>query len=386
MPLPPMPASSHRFEVIRQISAIEAAQWDALHDGQCFVRHAFLAALESSGSVGARTGWTPAHASLWDGDMLIAAAPAYLKMHSWGEYVFDWAWAEAYERHGLPYYPKWLCAVPFSPVPGARLLARDDVARSQLLAHMLAAARAEERSSLHILFCDEAGRQAADTAGLLLRHNVQFHWQNRGYRDFDDFLASLSHDKRKKIRQERRKVAEAGVVLETLEGPAIREEDWDFFYRCHAMTYALHGGRPYLTRSFFQALATAMPECCVLILARIDGRAVGCSLLLRDADVLYGRYWGALERISCLHFEACYYAPIEYAIARGLQRFEGGAQGEHKLARGLDPVDTHSLHWIADADFRHAIARFLQREAAGMTRYVDELGEHSAYKAAPPLG
>ncbi|GAA5159324.1 GNAT family N-acetyltransferase [Viridibacterium curvum] len=377
-----MSTATPGFRLVPHIREIPPMQWDALHDGQCFVRHAFLAALEASGSVGAQTGWTPAHATLWDGDTLIAAAPAYLKTHSWGEYVFDWAWAEAYERHGLPYYPKWLCAIPFSPVPGARLLARDETARRQLLAAMLDQAIDDERSSLHLLFCDAASREAARAAGLMLRHNVQFHWQNRGYGDFEHFLASLAYDKRKKIRQERRKVTEAGVVMATREGRHISDEDWDFFYRCHTMTYALHGGRPYLTRAFFRALADSLPECCVMIIASRDGQPVASSLLLRDTNVLYGRYWGAMERISCLHFEACYYTPIEYAITQGLHSFEGGAQGEHKLARGLDPVDTHSLHWIADADFRDAIGRFLQREADGMARYVDELGEHTAYRHA----
>ncbi|MDB5814522.1 MAG: hypothetical protein JWN23_1639 [Rhodocyclales bacterium] len=365
------------FRLIHDIHQISAKAWDALHDGQPFVRHAFLAALEASGSVGPGTGWTPAHATLWEGDTLRAAAPLYLKSHSWGEYVFDWAWAEAYARHGAAYYPKWLCAVPFTPVPGPRLLARDEATRNALLQAMLAHVVASGHGSFHLLFPDADLPVAED---LMPRHGVQFHWHNKGYPHFEAFLASMSHDKRKKIRQERRKVAESGTTLETLEGNDISMEHWEFFYRCHAMTYAQHGGSPYLNLDFFQRLGATLPEHCVLLVARREGRAIASSLLIRDAKALYGRYWGALEHVSCLHFEACYYHPIEYAIAQGLQRFEGGAQGEHKLARGLDPTPTQSFHWIADENFRAAIARFLQRESLGMAQYIDELGEHSAYR------
>ncbi|HSD40168.1 MAG TPA: GNAT family N-acetyltransferase [Rhodocyclaceae bacterium] len=367
------------FRIIHDISQIPAPAWDALHDGQPFARHAFLAALESSGSVGPATGWIPAHATLWQDENLIAAAPLYLKSHSWGEYVFDWAWAEAYARHGQNYYPKWLCAVPFSPVPGARLLARDTASRRVLLQAMLEHFKHSGHSSFHLLFPDE--NLEGIPPQLLQRHGVQFHWHNKGYRHFEDFLASMSHDKRKKIRQERRKVAESGCTLEVLEGVAIKAEHWDFFYRCYAMTYAQHGGSPYLTPDFFLRIGAKLPENCVLLLASREGRPIASSLLIRDDTALYGRYWGALEHVSCLHFEACYYTPIEYAIEQKLQRFEGGAQGEHKLARGLDPTPTQSLHWIADENFREAIARFLQRESLGMTQYVNELGEHSAYRS-----
>ncbi|MEC5387764.1 GNAT family N-acetyltransferase [Uliginosibacterium sp. H3] len=366
------------FRIIHDINQIPASAWDALHDGQPFLRHAFLAALESSGSVGPARGWEPAHATLWHDQTLIAAAPLYLKSHSWGEYVFDWAWADAYARHGQSYYPKWLCAVPFTPVPGARLLARTEAQRSDLLRSMLEHIAASGHSSFHLLFPDSDAPLLQQE--LMQRHGVQFHWHNKGYRHFEDFLAGMSHDKRKKIRQERRKVAESGVTLEVLEGTAISTSHWDFFYRCYAMTYAQHGGSPYLTPDFFQRIGTELPESCVLLLASREGRAIASSLLIRDDTALYGRYWGALEHVSCLHFEACYYAPIEYAIAQKLQRFEGGAQGEHKLARGLDPTPTQSAHWIADEDFRTAIARFLQRESLGMQHYINELGEHSAYR------
>ncbi|MEC5400150.1 GNAT family N-acetyltransferase [Uliginosibacterium sp. H1] len=385
-----MPAapSAARFSLHAAIDEIPAADWDALAPGQPFLRHAFLSLLEATGCVSREAGWVPAHAALWEegeeeGDhapRLLAAMPLYLKHHSYGEFVFDWAWADAYHRNGLDYYPKWLAAVPFSPIPGPRLLGRDDAARRTLLAAVQDAAAQSGLSSLHILFADEDECRWGEAAGFMRRESVQFHWHNRGWRDFDDFLSAMSHDKRKKIRQERRRVADAGVSLRVLEGPAIREVDWLFFERCYAHTYALHHSTPYLNREFFLRLGREMPRHCVMLVASRDGNDIGASLLLRDDEVLYGRYWGALEQVSCLHFEACYYAPIAYAIAQGLQRFEGGAQGEHKLSRGLEPVVTHSLHWLADARFQDAVARYLQRESGGMAEYVDELERRSPFK------
>lgn len=365
------------FRLISSLTDIAATQWDALRPGQPFLRHNWLAALEQHGCVGPQTGWQPLHATLWREEVLVAAAPAYLKTHSWGEYVFDWAWAEAYQRHGLAYYPKWLCAVPFTPVTGPRLLARTEADRLALLQGMLDAAPQLDVSSLHLLFPDHP---ATDVSSLMRREGVQFHWHNRGFADFEDFLAALSHDKRKKIRQERNKVARAGVALRTVEGPQLRPEDWTLFHRCYSLTYAQHGARPYLTEDFFQAIGRAMPESCVMVIASRGQRDIACSLLMRDDQALYGRYWGALDYVPCLHFECCYYSPITYAIDKGLGRFEGGAQGEHKLARGLDPVPTHSWHWIAEPRFREAIGHFLQRESAGMHHYIDELAEHSAYR------
>lgn len=356
------------------IDEIRATTWDALlADDQPFLRHAWFVALEATGRVGAGTGWQPAHAALWEGERLLAAMPLYLKQHSMGEYVFDWSWAEAYARHGLNYYPKWLAAIPFTPVPGRRVIGRDAATRLALLRAVLASARASGLSSLHMLFADEDEIHAAADAGCMLRQTVQFHWHNRAYADFEAFLAALDRDKRKKIRQERRRVREAGVSLRTLEGADIGREDWAFFTRCYERTYALHRSEPYLDLAFFERLGRDLPEHCVLLVANRAGRDIAASLLLSDSEALYGRYWGALEDISCLHFEACYYAPIEYAITHSLARFEGGAQGEHKLARGLEPVVTQSAHWIADPRFAEAIARFLERESVGMANYVDEL-------------
>jgi len=302
---------------------IDAAQWNALlqaQDGPTpFMRHEYLAALHDSGSATAATGWTPCFLTLWHGRQLHAACALYLKDHSYGEYVFDWAWANAYEQHGLAYYPKGLVAVPFTPVPGSRLLARDAQAREALVRELVAMARKESLSSLHLLFLSDADIAACSAAGLMPRHTVQFHWANPGWPDFDAFLASLAQDKRKKIRQEKRKVAEAGVTFRVLEGTQISEKDWDFFYRCYERTYREHGNPPYLRREFFRRMGRDMPAHWLLFIGQSGGRDIAASLiaLSRDAQgaptVAYGRYWGALERVDCLHFEACYYQPLQCA-------------------------------------------------------------------------
>ncbi len=310
-------------------------------------------------------------------DRLAAAAPLYLKSHSYGEYVFDWAWADAYRRHGLDYYPKGLVAVPFTPVPGTRLLARDAAARRALVQALVAESDRLGLSSLHVLFPDDDDARALAEAGLMKRRGVQFHWTNPGWRDFDDYLAALAQPKRKKIRAERRKVLEAGVSVRVLEGSELDEADWDLFARCYRGTYAAHHSTPYLNRAFFRELARTMPEAVLMAVARRDGRGIAASLLMRDGDAIYGRYWGALEHVPCLHFEASYYAPIEWAITRGIRRFEGGAQGEHKMARGFMPVETCSFHRLAHPAFADAVARFLEREAGGVDAYLDELDERS---------
>ncbi|PND36614.1 GNAT family N-acetyltransferase [Paucibacter aquatile] len=363
--------------------------WNALLAEQAqatpFMRLEYLQALQQSGSATAATGWQAQFLSVWQGERLIAACPAYLKSHSYGEYVFDWAWADAYQRHGLDYYPKLLVAVPFTPVPGARLLAADGAARQLLLDALLTLARQQSLSSAHILFANEAEQSAASTGGWMTRNGVQFHWSNRSdtpYRDFEDFLASLQREKRKKILQEERKVREASVSFEARQGTEIQEADWDFFYRCYQLTYRAHHSRPYLTRDFFRLMAQRMPEHWLLFIARREGQAVAASLIALDPEqgVAFGRYWGATEAISCLHFEACYYQPLRWCIARGYQRFEGGAQGEHKMARGLMPVSTGSSHWLAHPDFSQAVAEFLGREGQAMHAYVNELELHQPFK------
>jgi len=378
----------YRTRIVSDIRTLSAAQWDALA-GEAgpgpFVRHAFLAALQTAGCVGEDTGWHPRFVCVEDRTgTLVGAAPMYLKAHSYGEYVFDWAWADAYRRHGLEYYPKALVAVPFTPVPGARLLARDDAAREALVQALLAECATHGLSSLHVLFPRDADARALAQAGLMRRLGVQFHWTNPGWADFDAYLAALAQPKRKKIRAERRKVAEAGVTVTMLEGEAITDADWTFFARCYRTTYAQHHSTPYLNRAFFVELARTMPEALLMARASREGRPIAAALLMRDAHALYGRYWGALEHVPCLHFEASYYAPIEWAIAHGVGRFEGGAQGEHKMARGFLPVQTCSYHHLAHPAFADAVERFLEREAGGVDAYLDELDERSPLRRTAP--
>jgi len=382
---------------------IAASDWDALlarqPNASPFMRHAYLLALHASGSASPATGWTPAFMTLWRDDSLHAACALYQKDHSYGEYVFDWAWANAYEQHGLAYYPKAVTAVPFTPVPGARLLAVDAPARQALVRAVVAWCEELQLSSWHLLFANEADVAACAQAKLMLRHTVQFHWQNADYPDFDTFLATLSQDKRKKIRQERRKVAEAGVRFRWSLGQDIATSDWDFFYRCYERTYREHGNPPYLNRDFFQRISDTMPGHWLLFVAERDGQPIATSLIALSQDasraqgqfdlkdpaeapfqVAYGRYWGALERVDCLHFEACYYQPLAWCIAHGVQRFEGGAQGEHKMARALMPVKTTSAHWLAHPAFADAVERFLEREGQGIAHYLDHLGERSPFR------
>ena len=366
-----------------------SSEWDALLGRQDqptpFMRHAYLQALHDSDSACSDTGWTPAFVGMWHEDTLVAACPLYLKDHSYGEYVFDWAWADAYQRHGLRYYPKAVVAVPFTPVPGSRLLARDDALRQQLLNAVVSWCDASQLSSLHVLFGSPADLQATSSRGLMQRQTVQFHWHRHGHRSFDEYLAGLNQDKRKKVRQERRRVAEAGVSFRHARGRDISAQDWDFFYQCYERTYLEHGNRPYLQPAFFDRMAQHMPDDWVLFTAQREGRDIACSLIglgqaPGQAPVAYGRYWGALERVDCLHFEACYYQPLAWCLQHGVDRFEGGAQGEHKMARALLPVTTHSAHWLAHPGFAQAVENFLQREEAGVSDYLDHLHQRSPLK------
>ena len=443
---------------------VDATAWNALLALQShptpFMRHEYLAALHESESAVPHTGWTPRFMTLWEGDLLVAACPLYLKSHSYGEYVFDWAWASAYEQHGVPYYPKAVVAVPFTPVPGTRLMARDAAARQWLVQALCQWCEDEGISSLHVLFASDDDVLTGAREGLMLRHTVQFHWKNvaptlgtdvsslppegalaalgrpgggsgaaptlgtggfllptesvlaaveshcdsgsaaagtLAYRDFDDFLAHLTQEKRKKFRQERRRVAEAGVTFRWAQGADITADDWNFFYRCYERTYLEHGNPPYLTRAFFQQMADRMPEHWLLFIAEREGRPIASSLIAISAQpssargqyhskyagcTAYGRYWGALERVDCLHFEACYYQPLAWCIAHGVQRFEGGAQGEHKMARALLPVPATSMHWLAHPAFADAVDRFLAREGAGVEQYLDHLQARSPFRAA----
>lgn len=386
------------IQVLNSPAEVDSAAWDAILAAQPnpspFMRYAYLAALHDSASACAATGWTPRFITLTRDKELCAACVLYQKSHSYGEYVFDWAWANAYAQHGLDYYPKALVAVPFTPVPGTRLLARSPQARAALVKALIQWCEERGLSSLHLLFADTEDIQACVASGLMLRHTVQFHWTQppQPYRDFEDFLGSLAQEKRKKIRQERRKVHEAGVSFRWSQGAAIAQSDWDFFYRCYERTYLEHGNAPYLRRGFFERMASTMPEHWLLFVAERAGQPIATSLIAIDAQpasagtelsiqnhrpVAYGRYWGALERVDCLHFEACYYQPLQWCIANGYHRFEGGAQGEHKMARALLPIQTTSAHWLAHPDFADAVQRFLEREREGISNYMAALDSRS---------
>ena len=383
-------SDNYVIEVQGSMRDVSAQDWDALLDAQTeptpFMRHAYLSAMEESGSASAETGWklqlvTLRHALPMKAGQLAGAAVLYIKPHSYGEYVFDWAWADAYQRHGLNYYPKAVSAVPFTPVPGSRLLADSSQSQSALLSAMVELAQNEDWSSLHLLFLSNDDLQVTETAGWLNRHTVQFHWHNAAYEDFDDFLKALNQEKRKKIKQERRKVAEAGVIFKAYEGTQIQSADWDFFYQCYAQTYFEHGNAPYLNRDFFQRMQDTMPDNWVLFIAEKNGQRMACSLIGLGNNVAYGRYWGALERVDCLHFEACYYQPIAWCIAKGVERFEGGAQGEHKMARALLPVKANSAHWLAHPGFADAVEKYLEKEGHGVSAYLENLEGRSPLKA-----
>jgi len=371
--------------VAASMSEIDAAQWDACANPDPatfnpFVSHAFLNALEDASTLGRRAGWLPHHLVLEGaGGEIAGAMPCYLKSHSRGEYVFDYGWAEAYERAGGSYYPKLQCAVPFTPVPGPRLLARPgpkhDEHERTLAAAAITLAQRLDVSSLHITFPTEGEWQRLADMGFLQRTDQQFHWHNDGYRSFDDFLASLASRKRKTVRKERAQATAAGISIEQVTGSDIREAHWDAFFAFYMETGSRKWGSPYLNRRFFSLLGETMADRCLLVMARRGGRYVAGALNLIGGDCLYGRYWGAIEHHPCLHFEICYYQAIDFAIARGLPRVEAGAQGEHKLARGYMPVPTYSLHWIADRNFRRAVARYLEEERR-------EMAEHRALLAA----
>ena len=366
------------LRILDTLSGVKKGEWNALAADHPFLRYEFLHALHETGCASERTGWLPQYLSLWRDGRLEGAMPLYLKSHSRGEYVFDWAWADAYQRHGLEYYPKLLSAIPFSPVCGTRLLAGTREARTRLIAaSMQLAAR---NSSLHVLFPSEAEATDLVSAGMMLRRGVQFHWQNDAYESFDGFLACLSHDKRKKIRQERRKVKDSGISFLRLVGPDIQREHWEFFARCYSSTYRAHHATPYLNLAFFERLGETMPENLLLVLAVLDGKPVASALNIFSQHALYGRYWGCLGYVPNLHFETCYYQAIEFCIERRIPLFEGGAQGEHKLARGFSPVQTCSTHWLKHPAFADAIEKFLERETEGVDQYLDELNERAPFK------
>lgn len=373
-------------KVVSRIAEVPAAEWDACAGDNPFVSHAFLSALEDSGSATAETGWLPQHLVLPDprGEGLLGCAPLYLKNHSYGEYVFDWNWADAYERAGGRYYPKLQCSVPFTPATGPRLLVNPGADRREaeagLVAAMLELARRHRVSSLHITFPPKEQYERFGELGLLQRLGVQYHWQNHGYADFEDFLASLASRKRKAIKKERRRVAESGIRLTPLSGDAIEPRHWDAFFEFYMATADRKWGQPYLTRDFFHLLGERLAGKVVLIIAEHEGEPVAGALNLKSGDTLYGRNWGSLGRFRFLHFETCYYQAVDYAIAHGLQRVEAGAQGEHKIQRGYLPCPTYSAHWIADAGFSSAVEDFLVRERRAMEHEIAALEDYSPFK------
>lgn len=375
---------NYRTHIASSLSEIGQDAWDALVAAQAnanpFLSYAFLHALHESGSASADSGWQPQFLALFDGDRLAAAMPLYVKMHSYGEYVFDWAWADAYHRNGLEYYPKLLSAIPFTPVSGPRLMAVDAHARGALIAVLRATQKASGVSSTHILYPPEEQAQELADAGFMLRSGVQFHWLNAGYASFDEFLDTLEKKKRKNIRAERRKVAQAGVTLRRVRGADATACDWRLFNKCYQRTYAAHHSTPYLNLDFFERIGRTMPENILLVIAEREGKAIASSLVIHSADTLFGRYWGELEHVPCLHFETAYYQPLEFCIEQKIAVFEGGAQGEHKMARGFLPTKTWSAHWLAHPSFSDAIERFLEREQSGIDDYLDELNERNPFR------
>lgn len=372
-----------QVRVIRRLDQLQADQWDALHDGRNpFICHAFLSGLEHTGCLRSDWGWTPQHLSLWEGDRLVAAAPGYLKGNSHGEFVFDHAWAHAYARYGEDYFPKWLCAVPYSPVTGPRLLAATPEGRQGLLAAMTEHVRRHGLSSAHVNFHTEA-EDAQFGPDWLARTDVQYQWHNTaGWEDFDAFLGAMDHKHRKNIRQERAKVARSGVRFRVLHGDQASDDELEAMYGFYLQTFHEYGNSPALTLDFIRHLAQAMPRALVMFLAEFEGRPVAGALCLRGGDTLYGRYWGADATLPGLHFETCYYQGIDYCLREGLARFEPGAQGVHKIARGFLPTFVRSRHWIADARFRQALRQWCAQETAEVREQAQLLAGRSPFRAA----
>lgn len=372
-----------------RLTSLDAGAWNALagHDYP-FLRHEFLASLERTGCVGADSGWTPRLITLEDAQGLAAAAPAWLKHHSYGEFVFDFAWAQAYHRHGLSYYPKLVLAAPFTPASGPRLLVRADLDRDALLPTLIAAVEQEARqlgcSSVHALFPTSQDQAALHRQGWLERKDCQFHWYNRGWQSFDDYLGSFTAEKRKKARRERRRVHEAGIRFSTVFGHEASERELLAAWQLHRITFLRRGNEPYLNAESFLELGRQLGKSLMLKLAVLEQDTVACAIFFVGSDTLYGRYWGAAEAFHSLHFETCYHQGIEFCIEHGLSRFEPGTQGEHKVSRGFEPTPTTSAHRIFDERFSHAIDDYLARERGAVDRYADEIRQHVPFRVEPP--
>ena len=381
---------SFQLEIVDRLCDITSEKWNALlpADAGPFLRYEFLSGLEETGCVGANTGWQVAHLLLKDGDQLIGAMPLYLKQHSYGEFVFDWSWAQAYEQQGMKYFPKALCAIPFTPVQGSRILSASNVdtnlVQRQFIAGLKSLVLQNNLSSAHVLFPNASEVKGLKGQGFMLRDSVQFHWHNQDFENFEQFLAALTMKRRKNIRRERERVARELITFRHVPGISSTNADWEFFYRCYENTYLEHRSSPYLNEAFLKLWAQRMPENLHLIIAERNGNPIAASLLVVDptSSKAYGRYWGAIEHIPCLHFETAYYQAIEYCISNQIQTFEGGAQGEHKMARGFLPTTIQSAHFIAEPQFAKAVQHFLDREHQGIGAYVDELAEHSPLKSS----
>ena len=373
-----------KLEIAESISQLDSSSWDELVGGMPLLSHAFLSALEESNSIGSGTGWQSCPMLVFDNKKLVGAMPLYVKHHSYGEYVFDWAWAEAYQKSGMDYYPKLISAIPFSPITSQRLLVSPEYPSKEIQSLMVEALEEimhnNHFSSAHVLFPNDNSAEILTQSKWLQRNGVQFQWHNENFKDFDAFLLQLTQEKRKKIRQERKKVENSGVVCHRIKGHDITDAQWDFFYQCYCNTYSEHRSTPYLTRTFFKIIAQTMPQHILLVMAYKDGAPIACALNFYDQDTLYGRYWGCLEYVPNLHFELCYYQAQAFCIEENIQYFEGGAQGEHKLARGFKPRATCSFHKIAHPQFAKAIEDFLIREAQGVAEYTNELQERAPFK------
>ena len=371
-----------KLEVVNSLSGIHSEDWNSLTNGDPLVSHEFLSAIEKTGNIGGNTGWEPMHLVARQEDSLCGAIALYLKSHSYGEYIFDWAWADAYHRSGLEYYPKLLSAIPFTPATGPRIFAKNELIKKTLARSVLAFAKDNRLSSFHCLYPQNEDLDIWREENCLVRKTIQFHWTNKGYETFDDFLNNMRSAKRKKIRQERKRVKDNGVEFSALLGDEANDDDWRFFYDCYEHTYLIRGSTPYLNFEFFSEIRKTLGNSILLIIARQSGHRIATALNLIGKDTIWGRYWGSKIYIPSLHFETCYYQTIEYAIKHNIKTFEGGAQGEHKLARGLEPVETQSAHWLAHPQFADAIKKFLDREKIAITEYNEELNHRAPFKPA----
>jgi uncharacterized protein len=386
---------SYQVRFIHSITEVDALRWNALvGSAYPFLQHEFLLALETSGCTSAKTGWQVLHALVEDTEAeskgLLACMPLYAKTNSMGEYVFDWSWAEAYQRHGLSYYPKLLSAIPFTPCTGPRICFAEASTAEHILTILFAAvkqlAARMQASSWHILFPENDLRQSLTGLGLLQRTGCQYQWFNEGYVDFEQFLATFASRKRKNLRKERARVKEQGIEFEVLEGPEITDDHWQDFYRFYQSTYLVRGRTPYLNRKFFTELGRTMPQYLMLVMARKDGRNIAGALFFKGTDTLYGRYWGCTEEYQFLHFETCYYRGIDYCIRNKIGRIDSGAQGEHKIQRGFTPVHTWSNHWIQHPAFADAIENFLQDEQQHISAYVLSANDYLPFRKDLELG